>query len=574
MMLLEAKKFERLQKAVEWSNRQLEFTRRKRLETIWLYVGSHYGEAARSKKIPVNHLKMAVDIYARALAPHAPRVLMRTYNESMLSIAADMELAVNQVPREIGLDATLKRWVIEALFSMGILKVGLQTVGNVLGHDYGQPFVDNVTIDDYFCDMSAKRQDLIQYEGNSYWRDYDEVKDAPWVDESARKWVKPDKHTVHNDRGERQASDLMVQESADEYSPRIWLRDVWLPKEKKMVTYGVTSKKQFACKRIEGPEPYVKLGFSEVPGNLLPLPPVQIWRDLHELANAVFRKLGNQADGEKSVLGFQGGNDEEIKSFQGAADGDGILYQGSKPEKLTAGGVNTNTLLFYERTKDLSSYFAGNLDSLGGLAQLTETVGQDKLLSEAASAQIRDMADGTIASTRKVYEALAHYEWTDPIRRRVIEKAIPGTDVTIPVQLGPENKVGRFGDLEIDIDIYSYQETSPGARMQKLGLIMQQYILPLAPIIEGQGGTIDVRKLLEYVARYSDMHEIKEIVPFAQGYRTSPQSIRNERGERSISAAAPQQPREYVHRSTGPSTQGTINQSLQNAMLKGGGAGE
>jgi hypothetical protein len=569
--MLSEKKFDRLVKSIEWSNRQLEFPRRKRLETIWLYVGSHFAEAARSKRIPVNHLKMAVDIYSRALAPHSPRVMMRTYNEEMMAVAADMELAVNQIPREINLDQTLRRWVIEALFSMGILKCGLRTVGNVLGQPYGSTFVDNVTIDDYFCDMSAKRQDLIQYEGNSYWRDYDEIKDAEWIEESARRWVKPDKHTVHNERGERQAQDLSVQESACEYEKRIWLRDVWIPKEKLLVTYGVTSKKQFACREITGPAPYLKLGFSEVPGNLLPLPPVQIWRDLHELANAVFRKLGNQADGEKSVLGFQGGNDEEVQAFQGSADGDGILYQGSEPKTLRAGGVNTNTLMFYNQCKDLSSYFAGNLDSLGGLAQLTETVGQDKLLSEAASAQLRDMSASTVRETRQVFESLAYYEWSDPVKTRTIAKPIPGTDITIPVPFGPEQKTGDFKDLEIDIDIYSLQDTSPQMRLQKLSAIMQQYVLPLGPFIEQAGGVIDFQKLLEYVARYADMPEIKQIVQFAEGYGPSPQSQRNQSGR---AALTPNQPREYVHHSPGPSKQGMQNQMIQQMMLRPDGGNQ
>ena len=32
--------------------------------------------------------------------------------------------------------------------------------------------------------------------------------------------------------------------------------------------------------------PYAVLGFNHVPSNIMPLPPVAIWQDLHDLANA------------------------------------------------------------------------------------------------------------------------------------------------------------------------------------------------------------------------------------------------------------------------------------------------
>lgn len=516
-MLLSEKQFGRLEKSIDWSQSQLEFPRKKRVQGVRQYIGNHYAESGADRAVPVNFLKMAVDIYGRLLAPKSPRSMIDAVKDWLKPVAANLELAVNQIPEEIGLADTFRRLVIEALFGWGVLKCGLCTVGTAMGHEYGDTFVDLVTPDDYFLDMSAKHLSAIQYEGNDYWVDYEDVMDSDWLPRGLRSDLKPDDHTVIGQKGEERAEGVIGGSTADVFRERLWLRDVWLPKEKVLVTYGVKSRKQMKVVEWDGPKigPYIKLGYSDVPGNLLPLPPVAIWRDLHELGNALFRKLGDQADAEKSVLGFSGNDDQGAEDFKNARDGDGIKYTGQEPKKLTAGGVNANTLAFYLQTRDLSSYFANNLDSLGGLSSMTETVGQDKLLSDAANAQLSDMSDKTITAMRDTFRTLAYYEWHDPIKRRTLEKKIPGTNLAIPVSWGRESKVGNIDEYDIQIDVYSLQNDSPGSKLQKLGLILERFIIPLQPFIQQAGGVIDIQAVLSDVARFSSMAEVNGYVTFA-----------------------------------------------------------
>jgi len=508
--------FSRLRTSIDWSNRQLAFPRQKRIEAIKAFVGMHYMENGSARVMPTNTLKMAVDIYVRQLVARAPRVMISTKRKDLIPVAANFELAINQIPDEIKLGSTLRKFITEALFSCGILKIGLSPEGNVLGHSYGKPFVDNVTIDDYFLDMSAKARELIQYEGNDYWLDYDDAMDMEWTEKVNRNDVKPDEYTVTGAAGEKRAEGVTNTSSADVFKERIWLRDVWLPAEQLLITYGVKSEKLFNVVEWDGPPrgPYMWLGFTDVPGNLLPLPPVAVWRDLNELENTLARKLGNQADAQKTVLGFAGGDDAGVLAFQDAADGSGIKYTGPEPRKLEAGGVDPKTLAFFLQTKELASYFAGNLDSLGGLAPQTQTIGQDKLLSEAASAQLRDMAAKTIEVIKEVFHNLAWYEWHDPVGSRLLEKKIPETDMSIPVEWNQDSRQGEFDLFDLDIDVYSLQDDSPGLKLQKLGAIVGQYILPLAPLIQQQMGQIDVQAILRDVAKFSDMHEVNDYVTF------------------------------------------------------------
>jgi hypothetical protein len=519
--LLPEKQYEKLRKSVDWSTKQLEWPRKNRIKAIKEYVGFHYAAGGFRKKMPVNFLALAVSIYVRQLAASCPRALFTTKRKDLKHIAYNFEIAINQIPDEIGLTDTLRRLVTEALFSMGIVKVGLYAVGEALGHKYGESFVDIVTMDDYFCDMTAKHMDFIDYEGNDYWLDYEELMDSDFLPKGSRD-IKADDYSVIGLQGEKRAEGIVNSSSADVYKDKKWLRDVWLPKEKLLVTYEAKGKKQLKAVEWEGPElgPYAKLGYSDVPGNLLPLAPSSIWRDLNELANSLFRKLGNQADGQKTVLAFGGGNDESAEAFKRAQDGDGISYQGAEPKELKAGGVDAKTLAFFMQTRDLYSYFAGNLDTLGGLSPQAQTLGQEKILSSASNSQLRDMSDKTIACIEGIFKTLAYYEWHDPIKRRTIEKPIPGSDISLTVELDRKKKKEDFKLFDLDIDVYSLQDNSPAARLQKIRTIWREDILPAQPLIQQAGGTVDVQKYIELVAKYSDTHEIEDIVQFAEQSQT------------------------------------------------------
>jgi hypothetical protein len=311
---------------------------------------------------------------------------------------------------------------------------------------------------------------------------------------------------------------VTVAEGADLYADQVWLRDVWLPKTGKLITYGVKSLKVFNIVDWDGPDhgPYYTLGFSDVPGNLLPLPPVALWRDLHELGNSLFRKLGRQADSKKTVAAFAGGNDEDAEALKKANDGEGIRYSGMKPEQITVGGIDAPTLAFYLQVRDLFSYFAGNIDSLGGLAPATETVGQDRLLSEAASSRLKSMGEATIDYARDIFKALAWYAWTDPVRQRVIAKPVKGTDLSVRRVWSEETREGDFLDFNLDIDVYSMQDDSPSTKLNKIGTALERFVFPILPQVEAQGGKVDIQKLLSIIATLGNVPELSDIVKFSE----------------------------------------------------------
>ena len=505
------KELQKLCDAIEYSNRQLEKPRRERVNAVSQFVGYHYSRNGAKRKTPINLLELAVTIYVRLLAARAPKCIVRTDVPSLRPFAADMEIALNQIPGEINLSATLRRAVVEAIFSMGVVKVGVgATVDDSKIGD--EPFVSIVQMDDYFCDMTARCWEEVQYEGNDYWMDTAQIKELYGAD------IAEDEYHGDSPDGQPQAKSIGTDESGVPFRARVLLRDVYLVRENRLVTYAVSTRKVLRDVPWDGPEgsPYIKLWFSDVPGNLLPLPPVAVWQDLHELANGLFRKLAKQANAKKTVAAFQGGNDEDIARLRAAADGDGIRYNGGKPEQITLGGIDQPGLAFLLQVRDLHSALAGNLDSLGGLSPQADTAAQEKLISEASSARIRAMGDATIEFAKAVFRRLAWYVWTDPVRERTIVKKISGHlgGLAITKKWTPETRDGDFLDYNFDIDVFSMQDDSPTTRVQKFLTAYERVMLPMLPQLQAQGAQIDLKAVLKWVGKNSNLPELSEFVMF------------------------------------------------------------
>lgn len=554
---------ERLHESIEQSVAQLEKPRAERVAAVASFCGSHYVRDGACPATPVNLIELAVTIYVRHLASGSPRCLVTTGVPSLRPFAADMEAALNQIPGEIGLLATLRRAVLEAIFSIGIVKVGICEAGPGAGPG-DEPFVSIVQLDDYFCDMSARSWDEVQYEGNEYWMDTEQIKGLYGVS------LDEDEYQGDSPNGQPQARSLTVHEGVDPIHGRVLLRDVYLAREGRLVTYAVSSMRTLRDVPWDGPDgsPYVKLWFSDVPGNLMPMPPVAVWKDLHELENALFRKLARQAEAKKTVAAFSGGNDEDIARLRSSRDGEGFRYNGPRPEQITIGGLDQSNLAFAIQVRDLHSVIAGNLDSLGGLSPQAGTATQERLISDSSSVRIRAMGDAVAAFAGQIFRRLAWYMWTDPVRERTIVKR-SGT-LSVTKAWTPETRDGDFLDYNFDIDVFSMQEDSPSARMEKFMLIYERVILPAMPQLEAQGARIDMRAVFDYVGRNANLPELSDFVTFPDAPLGGREPAGGSPRPQYVSTKAPVTRRVYERVNRPAATRQGRDQALMQALLGGG----
>lgn len=498
----------RIHDCIEQSKRAMKKMCEERVSSIKQFVGKHYSTNGSDKAVPANLLELATTIYLRLLAARSPKCLVTTDDPTLKPFAADMEIVMNQVLSEIGIGDTVRRAVMEAFFAMGVVKVGVSGIDP--RPNFGdEPFVSLVQMDDYFVDMSARSWNEVQYEGNEYWMGVDEIADAYGVELPA------DDYNGLSTNGVEQANSVSDVEQGAELYKRVLLRDVYIVRENRMVTYAVETRQIIRDIPWDGPEgtPYIKLWFADVPGNLLPLPPVAVWRDLHDFSNTLYRKVANQAMARKTVGIFQGGNDEEVARFNSAKDGEAIRYSGAKPEEISVGGIDQAALALYLQNNDQLSRFAGNLDTLGGLSPQSGTAAQDKLINESASARVAAMAESVEDFVKQICKRILWYVWTDPVRerkfRRVLSKEF---NIGVNKEWTPETRDGDFIDYNIDVAPFSMQDDSPTTRVQKLTQIMQSFILPMQEMMMQQGLVVDTKKLVDYIARNTNMPELKDIV--------------------------------------------------------------
>ena len=100
--------------------------RERRLHSIRQYLGAHYGQGG--ERMPINMAELAIGIFRRELAARNPGVIVRSRSRELQPVARNMELAVNHVLREMDFSSTLQEVVFDAIFSVGVVKVGVTEV--------------------------------------------------------------------------------------------------------------------------------------------------------------------------------------------------------------------------------------------------------------------------------------------------------------------------------------------------------------------------------------------------------------------------------------------------------------
>ena len=480
------RKMSDLRKSMDWSLKQLRPFRRNRLHALKHFVGNNYSDST-SDRVPLNMIWLAISIYLRQLVPRMPKTSVYTMFPDLKPAAHEMEIALNHLTKEINYAATLKLVVMEAMLSMGILKVGLEVreTDNDLGvdHDAGQPFADLVTIDNWVHDMTAKDYRRAGYAGDRYSMPYEmamEVFSGPGREKlqpREKSSFGPGSGTEAGAESLSQGSEVMV----DEFGKFVDLWDIWLPRENLFMTIeaGGNHGPPLEIREWEGPEGgmYHLLRFQPVPDNIMPIAPVMQWIDLSEGVNSIWRKLVRQSDRQKEFTVVSGPATVDGNTIKNANDGDLVSVNNPQGiQQIRHGGVDQQNLGFSIQAKQMLTYLMGNIDAIGGLSAQTSTLGQDQMLSQGANRLVDDMRLELAFFNAKVFEDLAMYLWEDPyIEIPLVKRS--GT-LELPFKWTPESREGDFSQYNFDIEPYSQRSMSPEEKLQKINEVMTQIVIP------------------------------------------------------------------------------------------------
>lgn len=512
----------RLNDAVRDAYSSLHDFRLNRAYFLKMYAGSHYGANREIPDSPVNLIELAVSTYSFRLAANNPRAHVSTPYKKLRPYAEVLRLALDYLIPKLGLGVTIKRAVKDALFGMGIVKVGINDTRELIrgfSIEGGQPFAEVVSPQDFVFDTSAKRLEDCQFIGNRFLVDAAAARKSGYFDRVSELHPASSYTLDYEDANETEMSTDRRSRELSQYRDRYLLWEVWLPFENKLVT--LDEDLSFVVKEQEwtGPRkgPYSFLSFSDVPDNILPLPPAALWVDLHDFANETWRKLFSQARRQKNVLPFAGGTAADATRIKNAQDGDVVqvnnaaAFQG----ELKFGGPDQQLLGLVSLLEPVFSRMAGNLDVTGGLSAMTDTASQEAQLNQNANRRFDSMSQQVSLFAKDIMSSLAWWMWSDPYIELPLAKRI-GNSVELPVSFSQRTKAGDFLDYNFEIVPHSAEAKQPSQKIQEILNVVQQLYLPMSQALQEQGIQLDMVEMFKLMAEYLGLPELNGVLSIGE----------------------------------------------------------
>lgn len=540
--------FPRLFEAMRYSRRILRRFREERTLAVRQYVGAHYSDGGNPEEVPVNLIAKYVQVVGRALVPKTPRIMLSTRNQVNQPAVSAMQDWVNQRLIEMHFAETLHRWVIDAIFCLGVMKVALGTPEDAAVGGYvspaGQPFAEAVDFDDFVFDSGARDFRHLSYVGHRYRIPLEVAQKMSYFDPKAKKWLSSSV-TVSGQRNNHEGDERIstIYEGYEggverDFEEMVDLWEVYLPRLRKVYTFcsdaGGVPAADAPPLRVQdwlGPNcgPYHYLALLPVPGQPMPKAPIQDLLPIHHFVNRSYNKLIEQMLRQKSVLPVRGGALDDAKNLKQA--GDGEMFQAENADMLrevSFGGPNPVNAQFTIHLQDVFNKQAGNLDLLSGAAPQSKTATQDKILAEGATAGVADMQESTIVGISSVVGALNWYWWYHPELEMKTTRSAPGLpDIQIERTLKPEGSVepsgqpsgltrkGRYEDLMCRVDPYSLVYRTPLQRLQFIQMLIKDW-MPIMPILAQQGLQFDAMATMKLISEYADEPDVLKIFTIAE----------------------------------------------------------
>ncbi len=522
---------ERLHRVVQGHYRALDPFRKLVRELVTEFAGSSYGGPGTGPRfqtmIPLT--KQMVDAYQMALVANRPRVMCSTTNQQLQWFARKYEVAVNNLIKEIGLEYTLRSAVLDALFGLGIVKThmadaGLVKVEEDLWMDPGQPFVSNVSLDNFVYDMGATKFSMCKFAGDAYRIAHADLLNPDIYDQNAVQDIKPtSKYGTDNDRLERISKGWEVDQ--DEFEPMVDLIDVWVARDQMIYTFELDRQAALFTPRGKciakmpwtGPEhgPYHLLSFNDVPENIMPTSIIADLAELSRVVNTIMRKQSRRARSQKKLLTYTAGGAADAQKVTRA--GDDSVVEVLDPKALTVvqmGGVDAANAQFMTQAMEIFNAQAGNLTALLGLGAQADTVGQEELIHGSVGKKVASMQNRLVDFTCRVVHDLAHLLWIDRYKTIPGEIPIEGSDMSgFEANWTPEERLGNFLQYEFDVDIFSMPYSSPSQKANAITSVLNQ-IMPAAQMLMQQGGNIDFQELVNQYAELYNIPRLKDIIKF------------------------------------------------------------
>jgi hypothetical protein len=226
-----------------WRDRQvLEPYRRKFMEANRDYAGAQWSDRAADAVMPMNMLDLFVRAMVRNLVSKNPRFLLSTWNRKHEPAVKVGEKWGNEQAEEQRFDLTLRRWVFNSLFGVGVLKVALALPSESAISGWrvpgGTPYMKSIDLDDMVWDTHAHDFSECSYIGHRFRVPLDVVRNSKLYDSKARNALEASLDGRYNEEGDERQSHIGRNdyEFTDELEDMVDLWSVYLRRSKKILT--------------------------------------------------------------------------------------------------------------------------------------------------------------------------------------------------------------------------------------------------------------------------------------------------------------------------------------------------
>lgn len=506
----------KLQQAVNRGFERLANFRGARMHFLNEYTGAYYDKTTGT--VGDNALNMifnAVRVLLPTMVMNFPKHTIVTPYLQSKQYANLLALALDQHDMKIKIRDTYRAAIVDAIFTLGVLKTGLCASDSILAMDDleahidpGTVYTEKVDFDNWVVDPNSREH---MFKDAAFMGDRITVPRHTLLESGLYNndlIEKLPQMNANNDRDKRAASlsmrNIHMEENAD-FEDDVEIVELWVPSANAIVTvpggkdvifddylriddyYGVK----------EGP--YTLLSLTPpVPGNPLPIPMVGIWNDLHVLSNRMAKKIIEQAERQKDITAYKRAASDDAKELQNAGDGEAIAVEDPDSVKvLSFGGQQHSNENHLASLQAWFNMMAGNPEQVGGQHIDAKSATAANILSQNAGVTLEDMKDMVYIMAADEARRRAWYFHTDPLMQipLVNRQKMPGQITIDPMSgmptlmppamqdvqviLTPEARSGDFIDFMFKIEPESMGRVDSKVRLNQ-AYDFAQKILPAA----------------------------------------------------------------------------------------------
>lgn len=546
-----------LGQAVKDAWERLEPFREARVQAIEKYVGPHYGDVTQVDAQYVNLLQQAVETMMPQLVSYEPRAHVEAIAGGLTVEAMIREMSLNQLAKRIKLHDIHHEMVLDALFApFGIVRTGLKatdeqvTVG-AKQYNRGEFYVENIDWDDYVIDQTARRPSERIFEGHRFrvprsvalaaerapgvpLYDQDVIKSAP---------------QLMIGKTEPTYADKISGYSGDPYDLvdmiELWQICVFFGDRTMIYTLASLDGQEWAREPYQywGPEdgPYVKLYFTAVPSNAIPIPYATRLLDLHGAASRVANRFIDGIDRTKVTHIYRPGEEDLAAAVQKSKDNEFIRGDPQAVTTVKSGGIVPELQPGMQFVMELFNNASGSSQLLGGQADIAKTATAATILQGNAQARLTVMSNKSNQALSTIFQHAAWYQDNDPAIDETLVARMPG-GLRVEYLNNPELRKGDFSKFIFTVDAYSSKPMDPAVKLDKVvkGLELLANSMQL--------GEQAFSKVAQIVAKELQLPEIDEIVPNAQSQQAAQAMLMKYQNPSDNPDTAPQQRTEQPYR--------------------------